>query len=127
MVPKERFLRTLRFEPVDRVPLMEIAVWAQTRERWIHEGMPGDVNTGFMHRGSEYFGLEGYETVQIDAITPRPPRAQETLEETEECVVFVDGLGRTRRALKTGTVGGTRMSMDTYIDFAVKDRDTFAE
>ena len=127
MTQRERFLRTLAFEPVDRAPLMEIAVWGHTRQRWIGEGMPEGVDTGFMHRGSEYFGLEGYETVQIDAIAPYPARGQEILEETEECLVFVDGLGRTRRALKTGTVGGTRMSMDTYIDFAVKDRGSFAE
>ena len=127
MTPKERFVNTLQFKPVDHIPCMEIAVWAQTRQRWINEGMPEEVNTSFMHRGSEHFGLEGYETVQIDAIAPRPPRAHEILEETEECLVFVDGLGRTRRALKTGTVGGTRMSMDTYIDFAVKDRDSFTE
>ena len=127
MTQKRRFLRTLTFESVDRAPCMEIAVWAQTRARWIREGMPEEVNTGFMHRGSDYFGLEGYETVQIDAIAPRPTRAQEVLEETEACLVFVDGLGRTRRALKTGTVGGTRMSMDTYLDFAVKDTASFTE
>ena len=127
MTQKERFVRTLKFEPVDRAPFMEIAVWAQTRERWIREGMPEDADTSFMHRGSEYFGLEGYETLRIDAIAPRPIRETQIVEETDEYEVFVDGLGRTRRALKAGTVGGTRMSMDTYIDFAVKDRASFRE
>jgi len=127
MTPKERFVRNLAFESVDRAPFMEIAVWGQTRARWIGEGMPDDVNTSFMHRGSEYFGLEGYETVQIDAIAPRPPRAQEVLEEIGEYVLFIDELGRTRRALTTGTVDGTRMSMDTYIDFPVRDTDSFSE
>ena len=127
MTQKDRFLRTLTFESVDRAPFMEIAVWAQTRERWIREGMPDDVDTGFMHRGSDYFGLEGYETVQINATAPVPPFEHRVVEENDECVLFTDGFGRTRRALKTGTVGGTRMSMDTYIDFAVKDRASFSE
>ena len=127
MTPRERFLRTLRFETVDRPPMMEICVWAQTRERWVAEGMPEDACTGFMEHGSPYFGLEGYESLQIDAIGPRPPVEQKTLEETDRHLVFVDGMGRTRRALKTGTVAGTRMSMDTYIDFPVKDRASFRE
>ena len=127
MTPKERFIRTLRFQSIDRVPCMEIAVWGHTRERWLKEGMPEEVNTGFMHRGSDYFGLEGYETVQINAIGPCPPVPQKTIEETDEYLVFVDGMGRTRRALKTGTVRGTRMSMDTYLDFPVKDMASFEE
>jgi len=127
MTPKERFVNTLQFKPVDRIPCMEICVWAQTRQCWIEEGMPGEVNTSFMQHGSEFFGLTGYEAVHFDAINPRPIRDNKTLEETEAYIVFVDSLGRTRRGLKTGTVGGTRMSMDTYIDFAVKDAATFAE
>ena len=127
MTPKERFVKALKFESTDRVPCMEIAVWGHTRERWVQEGMPEEVNTGFMYRGSEYFGLEGYETLQLDATSPRPARETKIIEDTDEYQVFVDGLGRTRRALKTGTVRGTRMSMDTYIDFAVKDLVSFEE
>ncbi|NCO35947.1 MAG: hypothetical protein GW893_19075 [Armatimonadetes bacterium] len=80
-----------------------------------------------MHRGCDYFGLEGYETVHINAIGPVPPYETQVLEETDEYELFTDGMGRTRRALKTGTVRGTRMSMDTYIDFPVKDRQSFRE
>ena len=52
---------------------------------------------------------------------------QVVLENTQEHVLFVDGFGRKRRARKSGTVGGTRMSMDTYIDFPVKDAKSFRE
>ena len=107
MRQKERFVNTLTFKEVDRVPLLEIAVWAQTRERWIHEGMPEDANTSFMYHGSEHFGMEGYESIQLDAISPYPPQETRVLEETEEYLLFVDNIGRTRRALKRGTVGGT--------------------
>ena len=127
MTQKERFVRALRFESVDRPPFMEIAVWAQTRERWLQEGMPADANTSFILRGSEYFGLEGYDALGIDAINPRPARQTQIIEETDEYEIFVDAMGRTRRGRKSGTVDGTRMSMDTYIDFAVKDRASFEE
>ena len=73
---------------------MEITVWGQTRERWIREGMPEDADTVFMHRGSDYFGLEGYETLSIDAISPRPRREKKVIEETDEYELFVDGLAR---------------------------------
>ncbi|MBI2195188.1 MAG: hypothetical protein HYU43_08400 [Armatimonadetes bacterium] len=127
MTSKERFVKTLKFEPVDHVPFIEIALWQQTRARWVQEGMPLEVPCGLMHRGHAYFGLEGYETLHVNATGPVPPVDTRTLEETAEQVLFIDGMGRTRRALKTGTVGGQRMSMDTYIEFPVKDRRSFRE
>ena len=36
-------------------------------------------------------------------------------------MLFIDGLGRTRRAYKPGSASGQRISMDTYIQFAVHD------
>jgi len=127
MTARERFMGCMTFEPVDHAPNMEIAVWAQTRERWINEGMPEEYNTSFMHRGEPALGLEGYETLAVDATGPVPPVEQVVLENTQEHVLFVDGFGRKRRARKSGTVGGTRMSMDTYIDFPVKDAKSFRE
>ncbi|MFA6110393.1 MAG: uroporphyrinogen decarboxylase family protein [Candidatus Latescibacterota bacterium] len=125
MTPKERFLASLTFNPVDRVPCMEICLWQQTRDRWLAEGMPATVNTAFMHRGDRYFGLDGYETAAFDAVSPVPPVPSEVLAEDEETVLFRDGFGRTRRAYKPGTAGGTRLSMDTYLDFAVKDQTSW--
>ena len=127
MTPADRFMKTLSFEQVDRIPRVEICVWGQTRTSWIEEGMPEEVNTSFMHRGSEYFGLDGYETVSMDAINPHPPRAPVTIEESDQYTVFLDSLGRKRRALKAGVDHGTRMSMDTYLDFPVKDAASFRE
>jgi uroporphyrinogen decarboxylase len=117
-------MRTLQFKSVDRVPCMEIALWQQTWDRWVSEGMPSHV-AGDLMRGSEHFRLEGYDTLNIDATGPRPPVPYEVLEETDEHVLFVDGFGRKRMALKTGTVRGQRMSMDRYIEFAVRDRASF--
>lgn len=126
MTPRDRFLHCLTYQPVDHVPNMEITVWAQTRERWLAEGLPPDLSTSFMHRGEPALGLEGYETLALDGTSPRPAVASVTLEEAEDSLLFIDGFGRTRRARKSGTVGGTRLSMDTYLDFPLKDRASFA-
>lgn len=127
MTARERFMRTLTFEPVDRVTNMEITVWAQTREAWLAEGMPADLNTSFMQVGEPRLGLEGYDTLALNATGPVPACEERVLEETEEHLLFLDGFGRTRRARKSGTVGGTRLSMDTYLDFPVKDLASFRE
>ncbi len=125
MTAKERFMRVMTFQPVDAVTNMEIAVWAQTRQRWRAEGMPEDFNTSFMQAGEPRLGLEGYETLALNATGPVPPCEEQVLQETEEHLLFVDAFGRTRRARKSGTVDGTRLSMDTYLDFPVKDRASF--
>ena len=71
MVPKERFLRTLRFEPVDRAPLMEIAVWAHTRQRWIGEGMPEAVDIAKLILGK--MNLEKFRGHTVLDKTHLPP------------------------------------------------------
>ena len=40
----ERFLKTMRFEPVDHPPLVVPAGWDLTDERWRHEGLPEGVD-----------------------------------------------------------------------------------
>ena len=127
MTPRERFVAALTFAPVDRVPCMEICVWQQTRDRWLAEGLPPAANTAFMHRGDRHLGLDGYETVAFDAVSPVPPVPATILAEDEETVLFTDGFGRTRRAYTPGTAGGMRLSMDSYIDFAVKDEDSWRQ
>jgi hypothetical protein len=127
MTPRERFMRNLTFAPADQVLNMEITVWGQTRERWLAEGMPPDLSTSFMQIGEPRLGLVGYDTVTLNATGPVPACEERVLEESDEHLLFVDGFGRTRRARKSGTVRGTRLSMDTYLDFPVKDRASFRD
>ena len=125
MTTRERFLRCLNFQPVDHVPHMEITVWGHTQERWESEGMPAGMDMSFM-MGSAYFGLEGYAAVDFP-LGPMPAYDTVMLREDEREEVFVDGWGRTRRALKPGTVRGTRLTMDQYLDFAVHDHASFLD
>ena len=43
---RERFCRTLSFEPVDHCVNYELALWGQTYDRWLAEGLPEDVTVG---------------------------------------------------------------------------------
>ncbi|MFA6240812.1 MAG: uroporphyrinogen decarboxylase family protein [Candidatus Hydrogenedentales bacterium] len=56
----ERFLSVMRFQPVDRLPRWEWAMWWDaTIERWHGEGLPKNLDDVFeIH---EYFGLDPYK------------------------------------------------------------------
>ena len=120
---KERLTRTLSFGTVDRVPFFEIALWEQTVERWKAEGLPAHSANADLLSGNTYFGLEGYDTVLFNMTFPEPCPEEEVVSEDERYVTFIDGMGRTRMALRSGTVRGMRMSMDSYIGFPVTSRD----
>jgi uroporphyrinogen decarboxylase len=120
---RERLNRTLSFQDVDRPPFMEIALWEQTVERWKGEGLPEPAASADLLAGSEHFGLEGYDSALFNLTFPEPCPPEWMIREDERHATFVDGMGRTRMALKSGTVRGMRLSMDCYIDFPVKTRD----
>ena len=126
MTSRERYLRTMNFEDVDRYPYFELGIWGQTYERWIREGLRDEELTGDWFRGKPKFAkLDKREFISLN-LGPIPG-FHKVLQENERYVVFVDGWGRKRRALKEGTVRGTRLSMDTYLDFFVKRREDFLE
>lgn len=39
LTPRKRFNRAMRFQSVDRIPLLHMGVWRETAERWQKEGM----------------------------------------------------------------------------------------
>lgn len=44
MTERERFLRTMSYQPVDRRPLHLVGPWPDTLQRWYHEGLPRGVD-----------------------------------------------------------------------------------
>ena len=128
MNARERFVKCNLFQDVDRVPLMEIGVWGQALERWADEGMPTDVDTTFnVLKGNEHFGLEHCEWMPVNVVA-YPRFETEVFEEDERTMVYRDGDGAVRRALKEGqSKSGTRASMDQFLEFAVKSRADFEE
>ena len=116
----------MQFQEVDRVPNYELGIWGQTVDRWYAEGMPEDAVYLNWFEGEPYFGIErrAFTPVQVGMI---PAFDTETIEETDRYIVYRHTDGIVTRALKEGTVRGTRPSMDQYLSFPVKDRQSFAE
>jgi hypothetical protein len=116
----ERFRAVMEYQPVDRVPNWEAGAWPQARQRWEQEGLdparmhwnwfPGEGSLSMDPR--EFIAFRGGLIPALD---------EEVLEEDERTVTFRDARGRVRRALKEGSVGGARASMDQYLGFAVQD------
>jgi hypothetical protein len=69
MKNRERFLNALNFKPVDRLPIIEWAIWwDKTIDRWKREGLPNELNEEGEIRN--FFGLD---PVRQCWINPRKP------------------------------------------------------
>ena len=69
MNSRQRILAALNGEESDRLPMMEIGIWPETRKRWISEGMP--VNTS----PEDYFGLDKLAVFIINTSPGLPSEA----------------------------------------------------
>lgn len=68
---RERIVKTLNFQPVDRLPMIEWASWWNlTLERWYGEGLPQTLDRTGMY---EYFGLDLHYQHWVPAFTPDIP------------------------------------------------------
>ncbi len=126
MNDRERFERVMRFASVDRVPNYELGMWGQTVERWTAEGMPRDAVYLNWFEGEPHYRLDrrafaGLNTGMIPGFTP------EVLAEDERYITARHANGIVTKALKEGTVLGTRPSMDQYLTHPVTDRASFAD
>lgn len=85
MDSRERFLKALSFEGVDKVPMpcLFYPIHSETVRRWQREGMPRDVHP------IAYFSLERAELIPIQ-IGPLPHYERAHLEEVEEWRLGVD-------------------------------------
>ncbi len=124
MTTREAFLRCMKFQPVQRVPNFELGFWGQTIERWLGEGMTQEATRYATFYGNEVFGLDRRDYVPVN-LGPIPAFEHEVIEETERHILFRDGDGALRKAMKDGTVRGTRPSMDQFISFAVETPEDF--
>ncbi len=94
MTNRERFNRVMRYEPVDRLPLMRFEphqVYAL--ERWRTEGLPAEVDP------DEYFGICRIVNAPVD-LFPIPRIEQAILSETDTDYVQVDRFGNVLRRKK---------------------------
>lgn len=126
MTELERFLANMEYGSVDRVPNWELGVWGQTVERWRNEGLdPAGVNWDWFS-GDVALGMDRKEFIRFNSHL-MPAFEYQVLESDDETELIRDHEGRVRRALKTGTVHGSRASMDTYLRFPVETPADWAE
>jgi uroporphyrinogen decarboxylase len=127
MTDLERFYACMDYAPADRRPNHELGVWRQTRQRWLEEApdIVRDFTWGWFV-GEPGLGLDHREYANIN-YSMIPPFDDEVIEETDRYLIRRNSRGITTRALKEGTVGGQRMSMDEYIDFPVKTPDDWPD
>ncbi|MCX7028563.1 MAG: hypothetical protein NTU62_00385 [Spirochaetes bacterium] len=65
----ERFRATMGFQPVDRLPRWEWAMWWDlTVENWKSQGLPRDRNT--VYEVAEYFGLDPFQQFWFSPLDP---------------------------------------------------------
>jgi len=112
MTDRDRFVRCVLGEPVDRVPFWLFwGPWGRTWQRWIAEGKPEEItdHRSFLH--PDMVPL----TVPVN-YGPCPPCEQRVLEEDDDYVVHTDNWGIVRRDYKHGE------SMCTFVKFPVATR-----
>ena len=115
MDERQRFLRTMRYQEVDRPPFGE-GFWKETLERWRQEGLPEGMAV------NEYLGVPfpKSEGVGVECCL-YPPFEEKILEENGDFIIRIDHQGCTRREFKHKT------SMPEYLDYPVKSRRDLEE
>ena len=119
MTLQKRFLAVMEHQPVDRAPNWELGVWPQTRERWEKEGLPAEKFKWDWFSGEDAIGLDRREFVNVK-MGMIPQFEHKVIEETERYEIIQRGDGRITKALKEGSIGGARTSMDQYLRFPVE-------
>jgi uroporphyrinogen decarboxylase len=94
MNSRERIMAALNGEKMDRIPMLEIAFWPETIERWHKEGLPSGCTP------NEYFGLDTMGFFTYDGSLQL---VQNILEENKEIKIYTDGDGCTYKAFKNKT------------------------
>lgn len=117
MNSRERVMSTLRFQSVDRAPLVEWGIRGATMNRWLAEGYPKGVETQF------FFDLDPFH-IDVPIRLDMHPYFEETiLEKTARYKIWQDHQGAIRKDFAEDENPGfvTR----SWLRFPVTDRESF--
>lgn len=109
--PRERVWRSLRHQPVDRVPCVDAYFLPETLQRWEREGFPKGAVV------SEFFDLD-LVCLPVDCTMGR---RRQVIDETEDYRIIVDPDGVTRKHWKVYT------TTPQELDFPVKQPKDWRE
>lgn len=124
MTPRERFLATAAFEPLDRPFRLEtLGFWTETLARWRGEGLPADVDSelgAFVFSGVDLqlpVPIGAHEHPGFD-----PLFEEEILEQDERYTVKIDKSGAKVRVFTDGT-----STIPHFLEAPVKDMESWEE
>jgi len=111
MTHRERFLATMRYQTVDRVPYRDAGAWPETIERWKTEGYDPD-KTPFTSDPTDGFGGWFFPTPRFERVVT---------EEDERSVTYINPEGILIRERKDYPAS----SMPQFLRFPVETREDF--
>ena len=124
MTERERFLSLMEYKTPDRIPNHEVGVWAQTKVRWEQEGLDSASHQWNWFEGDPAWDMDKREYLPVNYGLV-PGFEEEIIEETERYLIKRHTSGIVTKALKTGSVGNSRSSMDQYLSFPVESPGDF--
>lgn len=114
MNERERFLKVMHFEKVDRLFNYEFGYWNETLLRWHKEGLPEEITDN--DKADRFFKFDRYIFPPIN-MGLWPAFERKILEETGEHQIIIDESGIKCEIKKDGT-----SSIPHYLEFPLKDR-----
>jgi len=124
---RQRFLRWMHYEEVDRPPLLMDGLWHETLPLWHEQGLPygekvnkyGTPTNTFL---AEYFRLDDVVMSNLGVQSRTwPPFEEEVLEEDDERKIVIDTDGVKKAIFKNEQ----RVSMPHFLEFPVRDRKSW--
>ena len=120
MTPRERYVRTMHFQPVDHVPDEEFGWWDETFRVWHEQGLPKQISDN--GKGDFFFGFAMKAGIPTHDMGLHPGFEHKVIEENDDHVVFIDGSGVTQMSNKSG-----KSSIPKYIRFPIETRDDWED
>jgi hypothetical protein len=99
---RERFQAVMHFQPVDRVPNIEVGFWGAAQERWLKEGMPAHARRDdpITFHGDSFFGLDAQRGMNLH-FGMVPGLESKVLEEDDRTITVREGNGVVTRDRKS--------------------------
>ena len=117
MNPRERWIRTMHFQPVDHVPDEEFGYWTDTLQVWHQQGLPIWVEDNI--QADMFFGFSPRAQAPVN-LGLKPAFRPRILEENEAHRIILDGNGVKCLVHKDGT-----SSIPRYLEFPIRDRSSW--
>ena len=112
MTNRERFVRIMNYQPVDRLPVMAVEPYEQLAiERWHGEGLPAG------HTPEGFLGMSQLVHVGGVGLNPFPAFDEITIAEDDEYIVQTTGMGATVKRSKEAP-----LTFYGHIDHPIKTR-----